>query len=87
MIVNTDSALDNLTRMVQYIGRDRKVQEWFSALADKSDAERRNEIYTTSERMQAEGKDLDLVVSFRLLADPSVFSAARVALETQRRGR
>jgi hypothetical protein len=41
----------------------------------------RNEIYSASERMRAEGKDEDLVASFRLLADTRVFDAACLALQ------
>jgi len=81
MALNTDTALDNLTRMVQVIGRDQKLRQWFSALTQQSAVERRNEIFAASERMRAEGKDMDLVASFRLLADSKVFDAARLALQ------
>lgn len=79
--MNTDSAFDNLVRMVQVIGRDRELRCWFAALTTKSTAERCIDIYTTSERMRAEGKDADLVRCFRLLADPRVFEAASLALQ------
>jgi hypothetical protein len=81
MTLDTESALDNLARMVQVIGRDQGLRQWFSALTQKSAVERRNEIFMTSERMRAEGKDTDLVASFRLLADSRVFDAARLALQ------
>ena len=81
MTLDTESALDNLARMVQVIGRDQRLRQWFSALTQQSAVERRNEIFMTSERMRAEGKDTDLVASFRLLADSRVFDAARLALQ------
>ena len=81
MTLDTESALDNLARMVQVIGRDQGLRQWFSALTQKSAVERRNEIFMTSERMRAEGKDMALVASFRLLADSRVFDAARLALQ------
>jgi hypothetical protein len=81
MTLNTESALDILTRMVQVIGRDRKLRQWFSALTQQSAVDRRNEIFMTSEKMRAEGKDADLAASFRLLADSRVFDAARLALQ------
>jgi hypothetical protein len=79
MALDTESALDNLARMVQVIGRDQALRQWFSALTQKSAVERRNEIFMTGERMRAEGKDTDLVAPFRLLADSKVFDAARLA--------
>ena len=81
MTLDTESALNNLARMVQVIGRDQRLRQWFSALTQQSAVERRNEIFMTSERMRAEGKDTDLVESFRLLADSRVFDAARLALQ------
>ena len=81
MPLGTDSALENLTLMVQVFGRDQQLRQWFSLLAAKPTVERRTEIYSMSERMRAEGKDEDLVASFRLLADTRVFDAARLALQ------
>jgi len=81
MTLDTESALNNLARMVQVIRRDQRLRQWFSALTQQSAVERRNEIFMTSERMRAEGKDTDLVASFRLLADSRVFDAARLALQ------
>ena len=81
MAINPDSALENLTRLVQVIGPDRELRQWFSALARKSAVERRNEIYLACERMRAAGQDADLVVSFRLLADARVFAAVSLALQ------
>ena len=54
--MDPDSALDNLTRMAQVIGRDQQLRRWFSALAQMPAVERRNEIYSASERMRAEGR-------------------------------
>ena len=81
MALTTDTALNNLTRMVQVIGRDQKLRLWFAAVTQRSAVDRRNEIFAVSERMRAEGKDADLVASFRLLADSRVFEAARLALQ------
>jgi hypothetical protein len=81
MAINPDSVLDNLTRLVQVIGPDQQLRQWFSALAKKSAVERRNEIYLACERMQAAGQDADLVVSLRLLADARVFTATALALQ------
>jgi hypothetical protein len=80
MALNPDSALDNLTRIVQVIEGDRKLHEWFCTLAHRPTVTRRNEIYAMVERMRAEGTDADLVASFRLLADSRVFDAACEAL-------
>jgi hypothetical protein len=81
MHLDTESALDNLARMVQIIGRDRKLRLWFSALTRQSAVQRRNEIFAESERMRAAGEDTDLVASFRLLADSRIFDAASLALQ------
>ena len=81
MAINPDSVLDNLTRLVQVIGPDRQLRQWFSALAEKSAVERRNEIYLACERMQTAGQDADLAVSLRLLADARVFTATAIALQ------
>lgn len=80
MALNPDSAFDNLTRIVQVIGGDQKLREWFFGLARLSAVRRRNEIYGVVERMTAEGQDVDLTVSFQMLADSRVFEAACVAL-------
>lgn len=80
MALNPDSALDNLTRMVQVIEGDRELYDWFCTLAHKSTVTRRNKIYAMVERMRAERTDADLVASFRLLADSRVFDAACEAL-------
>ena len=81
MTPNADTALEILTRMVQVIGPDKQLRGWFAALSQKSALERRNEIYLRSEQMRADGKDEDLVVSFRLLTDSRVFEAAKLALK------
>ena len=81
MALNVDSALANLTRMVRVIGPDPRLREWLLAPDQKSAVERHNAIYSMSERMRADGKDEDLVATFRLLADARVFDAARLALE------
>jgi hypothetical protein len=80
MALNPDSALDNLTRMVQVIEGDRKLHDWFCTLAQTPTVTRRNKIYAMVQRMRAEGTDTDLVASFRLLADSRVFDAACEAL-------
>jgi hypothetical protein len=81
MTLNTDSALDNLARMVQIIGPDQQLRKWFSALSQMSALQRHNAIYSMSEQMRTDGKDEDLVVSFQLLADARVFEAAKLALQ------
>ena len=81
MDLTNNSALENLTRIVQVIGRDKELRCWFSSLERMSSVERRNEIYATSDRMRTQGKDAELIVSFRLLSDPRVFEAASQALQ------
>jgi hypothetical protein len=81
MTLDTDTALDNLARMVQVIGPDKQLRAWFSALGQKPALERRNAIYSMSEQMRTDGKDEDLIASFRLLADARVFEAAKQALQ------
>jgi hypothetical protein len=81
MDLNADSALENLTRMVEVIDGDENLRQWFSSLTEQSEVGRRNEILAASEKMRAEGGDPDLAASFQLLADPRVFEAARQALK------
>ena len=80
MALKPDAALDNLTRMVQVIARERRLRQWFSALTQRSSVERRNEILSMTEQMRIEGEDADLVATFRLLSDSRVFDAACLAL-------
>jgi hypothetical protein len=80
MANKTDSALDDLARFVQVVGRDPKLQQWFVALVEMSPVERRIEIFSAAERIKVDRKAPDLAASFRLLADPRVFDAAREAL-------
>ena len=78
--VNADSALDNLARFVQVIGRDPKLTEWFHSLDSMDPARRGHEILLMAERIAGECKDAGLIASFKLLADQAVFDAACVAL-------
>jgi len=80
MSTSVDTALDNLTRIVQVVRRDRKLRRWFDSLSQKSALERRNAIFAMSEQMLAESEDADLVAAFHLLADARVFEAACEAL-------
>jgi len=80
MALNRDIALDNLTRIVQVIRNDRRLQEWFRSLANESVIKRGNEIYSMVERMNANGEEIDLVASFQLLADSRIFNGACEAL-------
>jgi hypothetical protein len=80
MALNRNMALDDLACIVQVIGDDRGLREWFRAMAHESAVDRRNKIYAMVERMRADGEEADLVASFQLLADSRIFRAARVAL-------
>lgn len=81
MTDHADSAFDSLTKLVQVIGRDRNLFEWFRQLDQMSADERRNQIFRISDQMTAAEKDPDIVKAFRLLADPRMFDAARLALQ------
>jgi len=76
----TGFALEILALLVEIIGSDSKLREWFDQLTARSAVERRNAIYALSEKMKSTGKEPDAIVAFRLMADPRVFSAARLAL-------
>jgi hypothetical protein len=80
MSLHPDSTIDNLARMSRAIQNDQKLREWFGDLADMSEVERRNKIYSAAEQIRAEGKDADLAASFHLLADARVFEATRLAM-------
>ena len=80
MSTSVDTALDNLTRIVQVVRRDRKLRRWFDSLSQMSALERSKAIFAMSEQMVAESEDADLVAAFRLLADARVFEAACEAL-------
>ncbi len=83
MSITSDAALDNLTRIIQVIRDDQKLLRWFHTLIKKSAAERRNEIYSRSERLAVQNGDTDLAASFSLLADSRIFDAARLALNRE----
>jgi len=75
-----DAALDNLTRIVLVVKKDRKLRLWFDGLSKKAAPDRRHEIIVMCAKMRAEGEDAGLIAVFQLLADERVFEAARVAL-------
>jgi len=77
---DAESVMDTLARLVLVIGRDSALRQRFSHLAALSPIQRSNEIHIMAEQMAAERKDQDLVVAFRLFADPRVFQAGMVAL-------
>jgi hypothetical protein len=77
---DADSALDSLARLVQVIGSDSVLRQRFCRLATLSPIQRSNEIHLMAEQMAADRKDQDLIVAFRLFADPRVFEAGMVAL-------
>lgn len=75
MPINNIPALDALALLVQAIGRDRKLRQWFLGLTQKSILERQLEIYRTADRMTAQLEDAELIASTKLLADPKTFAA------------
>ncbi len=77
---NADSALDDLARFVQVIGRDNGLRQRFCSLAGLSPTQRSNRIRIMAAKMTAEHKDPELVAVFRLFADTRVFEAGMVAL-------
>jgi len=78
--VDADLALDSLARFVQVIRRDPKLTAWFRNLETMEPARRGHEILLMAEQIAGESKDPALIASFRLLANQTVFDAARVAL-------
>ena len=77
---SVDFAIDSLVRLVEVIGSDRELRAWFARLEDLSAVQRRNAIFTMSEQLQSHAGNSQAIVTFRLLADPRVFSAAWLAL-------
>ena len=75
-----DSLLDDLTRFVQVIGKDKALLQLFARLAQLPPAQRANEVHFMAEHMAKEGRAPNLVESFRLFADERVFNAAMAAL-------
>jgi hypothetical protein len=80
MVANDNSALDALAILVQAIGRDKKLLQWFDGLAEKALVERRNEIYAMTDQMTKDRKDTNLIYSLGLLANPETFNAVRKTL-------
>jgi hypothetical protein len=80
MKAKEDTALDDLARFVQVIGRDETLREPFCRLAALSPVQRSNAVHVMAEQMNTENKDRDLVSAFRLLADTRVFEAVMAAL-------
>lgn len=66
--------------MTEAISSDNVLKRSILSLAEKDPEERRGIIALMSERMLAEGKDRDVVASFRFLADPRVFEPALRAI-------
>ena len=81
MAITHDAVLDNLARCVQVVKEDRRLSDWFHTLAQMSAASRRAQIYLMVEEMTANHENGDLIASFQLLADPTVFQAAQAALQ------
>ena len=81
MKTDPDSAIEELARFVQVIGRDAELRRRFYRLADLSPVERSNEIHLMAEQMTAERRNPELVAVFRLFADGRVFETAMVALQ------
>jgi hypothetical protein len=80
MKTTPDTALDNLTRIVQVVRHDRALRQWFAALSQQPAPARRAAIFGMCEQMAARNEDPGLVTAFRLLADDNVFDATRLAL-------
>jgi hypothetical protein len=78
-----DSILDSLARMADVIKSDKILRNMFLSLAKKSVEERRGMIAIMSESMLADGRDADLIASFRLLSDPRVFQPALIAVTSE----
>lgn len=76
MSLSAEAAAEHLARMVRVIRGDRTLRRWFDTLRQMNPRERRCEVHVMSEKMYAEGKPEDLILSFRLLAEPAVFDAA-----------
>jgi hypothetical protein len=80
MSPNHDSTLDSLALLVQAIGRDWKLRQWFLELTQKTVLERSREISTTTNQMAAQHEDAQLVASLNLLGDPTLFDAVQQTL-------
>jgi hypothetical protein len=80
MVVENNPAIDSLAILVQAVGRDKKLLQWFGALAQKTLVEKCNEIYAMADEMTKDRKDDNLICSLRLLAKPEIFYAVRKTL-------
>lgn len=81
MTNDPDEALETLMRLVQVVGREQELRDWFCNLARQTAVERRNGIYAMAERMRTQGADAELCAAFRALADTRVFDATQLALQ------
>ncbi|MEI7733092.1 MAG: hypothetical protein WCO56_26205 [Verrucomicrobiota bacterium] len=75
-----DKALERLSQLVQAIGKDPELRQWFVALCSEQSAARRREISRMSQQMQSQQVVPEVIASFNLLADEQIFNAVRVAL-------
>jgi hypothetical protein len=80
MKTETQAVIDGLADVVLMIKSDRWLGQWFHILARRSVAERTIAIYKASQRLALAGADALFLASLKLLADPRVFDAARLAL-------
>ena len=80
MKAKTQEVMDGLAELVLMIKGDRALDQWFRILTRRSVAERTIAIYQASQRLAAAGADAIFLASLKLLADPRVFDAAKLAL-------
>jgi len=69
MAANTGATLDTLAGVIQSIAHDKKLLQWFGALAGKPAVERRNEIFSATRQMTEKREDEKVINSLLLLAD------------------
>lgn len=80
MAANTSTPLDSLAILIHAVAHDPKLRKWFSALAEKSAVERRNEIYAATKRMTEQNEDSKIISSLFLLTEEKIFATARQIL-------
>lgn len=71
---------EELIVLVQVVGEDSTLREWFEGLEAMTDESRVAELRRLAAAMEVGGEEAPLVDAVRLLAHPRIFRGARAAL-------
>ena len=78
--VDTDFVYNQLAELVQAIRESEKLTEWFGALSQLAEPERRESVKRMAQEMTLEGEPKNMTTTLWLLAEASVFEAVKLAL-------